>query len=544
MTAAEPIPTVHALPATASAMLNAYPGPAIFAQSGRMLASNAAVSPLLEFSQTWWSEMQEWLQHATARGSRSPHLSRIQGEETGALVEWTAIPVEPGLLLLGRNVTLERGLSEVLSDSRDRFRDLVELSADLAFEVKADGSFSYIVGGQFLGYSSDELKALRARDLQHRNTVLEVSVFETQKPLHNHECWLKRKDGSRARVLISAKPSFTNTDELKAIRGCAKDVTSSAARQEELAQRQRRDQLIANFMKSVRDAQETKTALQIAAKEINTSLQGSGCRIYSRDEQGELVMAVEAGSALPEVVNSLNRRLRESQQPLWEETHSSVALIGAPTLQGAQINGSIWVWRPVEKGAWPESDHTLLREVADHLGIVVAQFDTQEKLRVLSECDGLTKLLNRRTFMEKLGQKLGQCQKTSALFYIDLDNFKPVNDTHGHQRGDMVIKKLADILRLVARPGDLAGRMGGDEFVLWLDAVDKTEAETLAKRLVAAGAELRSLSASPEKPLGVSVGATLIQPSSLVRVLHVMDKADNAMYTAKRGGKSTWALVE
>jgi diguanylate cyclase (GGDEF)-like protein/PAS domain S-box-containing protein len=541
---AEALPSLTPLPATAAAMLEAYPGPAIFAQSGRMLATNAAAQPLLEFSQGWWSEMQEWLQHAAVRGSRSPHLARIQGEDNNALVEWTAIAIEPGLLLLGRNVTLERNLSEVLSDSRDRFRDLVELSADLAFEVRADGNFSYLVGGLFLGYSTDELRGLRARDVQHRNLVHEISVFETEKPLHNHECWLRRKDGTRARVLISVKPSFTNTGELKAVRGCAKDVTSSAAKQEELALRQRRDQLIANFMKSVRDAKETKTALQIAAKEINSALQGSGCRIYNRDEQGELVMAVEAGAALPEVVGSLNRKMQASEQALWEEAQSSVALLGARTQQGAQMNGSIWVWRPVEKGIWPESDHALLREVADHLGIVVAQFDTQEKLRVLSECDGLTKLLNRRTFMEKLGHKLGQSSKGSALFYIDLDNFKPVNDTHGHQRGDMVIKKLADILRLIARPGDLAGRMGGDEFVLWLDAVDKAEAETLAKRLVAAGAELRSLSASPEKPLGVSVGATLIAPSSLVRVQHVMDKADNAMYTAKRGGKSTWALVE
>jgi diguanylate cyclase (GGDEF)-like protein len=297
-------------------------------------------------------------------------------------------------------------------------------------------------------------------------------------------------------------------------------------------------------MRSLRDAQEAKTALQIAAKEINTSLKGAGCRIYNVDANGELRIAVEAGGGLPEIVTSYSRRLKDSSDTIIQELLPSAALIGATTRQGSALNGAIWVWRPSAHNGWDEHDQTLLREVADHLGVVIAQFDYQEKLLILSECDGLTRLLNRRTFTEKLTARLGSASAGSALFYVDIDNFKPVNDTHGHQRGDMVIKKLADILRLMARPDDLAGRMGGDEFVLWLDGIDRAAAQAMAQRLVASGVELRNLSASPEKPLGLSVGVALVPPGQVIRTAQLMEKADTAMYQAKRSGKSTWALVD
>ncbi len=547
MSAADPVPDLPAAPALpelATQLLGVYPGPALYALEGRLLASNTAAASLQEFGTGWWREMQEWLALAQTRGSRSPHLARIPQESGVILVEWVALPAAPGLLLLGRNVTLERSLNEVLTDSRDRFRDLVELSADLAFEVNADGQFSYIVGGQFLGYSAEELKGQRAQELQVRMHLHESNVFETSQPLDNRQCWLRRKDGSLARTLISIRPVLSPYGEIKGRRGVAKDITSSAARQEELAQRQRRDQLIAGFMKSVREAEQTRSALDIAAREINRALGGSGCRIYSADDLDELHMAVETGGALPEIVNSYNRKLGEHGPTVWVIEQGSTTMIGIATRQGARINGSIWLWRPAEQGSWPESDQTLLREVADHLGIVIAQVETQERLRVLSECDGLTRLYNRSTFTEKLGEALAGTDRASALFYIDLDNFKPVNDTHGHQRGDMVIRKVADILRLIARPGDLAGRMGGDEFVLWLEAVDRAEVEAIAKRIVATGAELRSLSAAPDKPLGLSVGAVLIPAHTSARLQVLMEKADAAMYAAKRSGKSTWSVVE
>lgn len=546
MSAAEnPVPSPEAqMPEAARVLLASYAGPALYVLSGQSLASNTAAATLLERS-GWWSEVELWLKG----NPRAPLLVKIPTDASPIIMEWTAITIADGQqVLIGRNISLEKNLQEVLTESRDRFRDLVEITADLAWETRADGTFGYIAGGRSLGYRPEELLGRRARELVVRGLMEDkIDYFESELALDKKEIRLKRADGSTARVQLSAKPLRNADGTLRGARGICRDVTDALLKQDELAQVQRRDRLIAEFVKSLREAQEAKTALQIAAREIADALGAVGCRIYHLDAQGSLQMATEAGGALPEMVNTLNRRLQEEAgRALVQESMSSAALMGATTVQGAHINGAIWVWRPNEMkgGSWPEEDKALLSEVADHLGIVIAQLDYQEKLRVLSECDGLTRLLNRRTFMEKLGQKLGNPVQSSALMYIDLDNFKPVNDTHGHQRGDMVIKKLADVLHITARPNDLAGRMGGDEFVLWIDGIDKAGAETMAKRLVAFGAELRNLSASPQKPLGVSVGVALIPASGGLRTAQIMEKADSAMYQAKRSGKSTWFIAE
>ncbi len=531
------------LPETARILLSTYTGPAIYAENGVSVASNTAAATLLERS-GWWREAESWL----ASHARTPLLVKIPTDASPITVEWTAISVgENQQVLIGRNITLEKNLQEVLTDSRDRFRDLVELTADLAWEITVDGTFTYIAGGKSMGYKPEALLGTRARDLIVRRPLLnDIEIFETEEPIEKREVHVRRADGKTARVLVSARPLRNAKGERRGVRGLFRDVTEAMERQEELAQVQRRDRLIAEFVKSLREAQEAKTALNIAANEIAEALGAAGCRIYNLDSQHTLQTAIEAGMALPEAVNGYNRELlREDGRALMDESMASAALMGATTVQGAHVNGAIWVWRPTDRGgSWPEADKMLLSEVADHLGIVIAQLDYQEKLRVLSECDGLTRLLNRRTFMEKIGQRISSPGNGSALFYVDLDNFKAVNDTHGHQRGDIVIKKVADVLHHTARPNDLAGRMGGDEFVLWVDGVNRQEAEAMAKRLVGMGAELRALSASPEKPLGVSVGVALVPSGQSMRTAQLMEKADSAMYQSKRGGKSTWSIAE
>jgi len=545
VTAAEqaiPTPEDRPIPEAARALMATYAGPAFYVENLAVAASNTAAATLLERS-GWWREVEGWLKSA----ARTPLLVKIPTDGSPITMEWTAIHLAATQqILIGRNITLEKNLQEVLTDSRDRFRDLVELTADLAWETKADGTFIYIVGGKSLGYQPEDLIGTKARELIVRQRMqTDMEQFETEEAYEKQEIHLRRKDGSVARVLMSARPLRNAKGEWRGARGLCRDVTEDMQRQEALAQVQRRDRLIAEFVKSLREVQEAKTALEIAARDISNALGAAGCRIYNKDSNNQLQIAIESGMALPEAVNSYNRQLVANDgRSLTHEALSSAALMGATTVQGAHMNGAIWVWRPNEKGGtWPEADQALLQEVADHLGVIIAQLDYQERLRILSECDGLTRLLNRRTFIEKLTNKLG-LGGNSALFYIDLDNFKAVNDTHGHQRGDLVIKKLADVLHHTARPADLAGRMGGDEFVLWVDGLSREDAELMAKRLVGISNELRPLSASPEKPLGVSVGVTVVKSGDVVRTAQLMEKADEAMYQAKRSGKSTWAMVE
>lgn len=104
----------------------------------------------------------------------------------------------------------------------------------------------------------------------------------------------------------------------------------------------------------------------------------------------------------------------------------------------------------------------------------------------LSEIDKLTSLKNRRYFQEKLEEQLSNYEKSAlpfSLFILDIDHFKKVNDTFGHQVGDEVLTQLAQLLKNQARSLDTVARYGGEEFVVILPEIDQHEAKAIAEQL-------------------------------------------------------------
>jgi diguanylate cyclase (GGDEF)-like protein len=160
---------------------------------------------------------------------------------------------------------------------------------------------------------------------------------------------------------------------------------------------------------------------------------------------------------------------------------------------------------------------------------------------VHSRIDPLTLLLNRRAFYEMAQQILelgGRYHHPLTIAYIDLDNFKAVNDTLGHEHGDRMLQKAAQSLRRSVRAGDVCARLGGDEFVVLLPETAAAGAETLLERLRASMAgELADASCAAS----VSIGAvSFITPPATVEDL--VRQADAAMYEAKAAGKNRLSL--
>lgn len=535
-------------PEQAAFTLRQYPGPALYVSPRALPVANIVAAELFEQKSDWWRDVEPWLDTVFKLGKRSPLVVKVMRDQSPIMVEWIALPMddEQSAVMLGRNITLEKNLQEVLTESRDRFRDLVELMADLAWETRADGTFSYIAGGKALGYTSEELLNLRARDLVIRQPLQIIDNFETKNPYEGKELILRRKDNTQARIMMSARPLFTIMGEWRGARGICRDVTEERERQAEMLHMQRRDRLVAHFVKSLRDAEQSQEALKRAATEVGAALVAAGCGIYRIDtETHELDLSAESGGALPEIVKRYNRAFIDEQESMVYDSLNSYCLMGVPTIHGNKLTGSIWVWRPKSLGEWNEIDKTLLREISAHLGIIISQIDYQERLRILSECDGLTRLLNRRSFMEKLNVRMSETKEPSALFFLDMDNFKPVNDTYGHQRGDQVIKSVAKIVKSFAKKNDLAARVGGDEFILWCDGVNESEAEKIARELVLQAEGLRMTAPSATQPLGLSVGVAIAHPGDLTMNSSIlMERADGAMYFAKRGGKSNWSIFD
>jgi diguanylate cyclase (GGDEF)-like protein/PAS domain S-box-containing protein len=191
-----------------------------------------------------------------------------------------------------------------------------------------------------------------------------------------------------------------------------------------------------------------------------------------------------------------------------------------------------------------------LMEDDDVAGVIVNFHDVTDRRRVEEEIrhhafhDTLTGLANRALLLDRLEHAVRQSERTGwdpAVLFVDLDGFKSVNDTLGHDAGDSVLREVTERISRTLRNGDTLGRIGGDEFVVLVEQSYSAvhDATLVATRIlegltapIAVGDQTISLSAS----IGIAAGHPSASPESLLR------EADIAMYQAKTGGRSRWTL--
>ena len=164
-----------------------------------------------------------------------------------------------------------------------------------------------------------------------------------------------------------------------------------------------------------------------------------------------------------------------------------------------------------------------------------------ELLLNLSNTDPLTQLFNRRYLTEALDNELMRSARVSsplALLMLDIDHFKRVNDTYGHQGGDRVLVAMAELLRGHLRPYDVAARFGGEEFALILPGTGLPQALEVAGRLREAAERLSFSGNLQDLKLTVSLGAAAFPFANVKTVDDLIREADYALYGAKRGGRN------
>ena len=164
----------------------------------------------------------------------------------------------------------------------------------------------------------------------------------------------------------------------------------------------------------------------------------------------------------------------------------------------------------------------------------------EREMSFLAQHDALTGLLNRREFELRLERCLRTASEEGryhALFYLDLDEFKLVNDTSGHLAGDELLKQVTAVLAAQLRPGDTLARLGGDEFGVLLEDTSPERARTLAEALRTAVRAHRFVWQDRIFEVGVSLGTVMIDPASH-DLVQVLSSADAACYVAKEAGRN------
>jgi diguanylate cyclase (GGDEF)-like protein len=155
-------------------------------------------------------------------------------------------------------------------------------------------------------------------------------------------------------------------------------------------------------------------------------------------------------------------------------------------------------------------------------------------------------LLNRRSFLEEVNRRIDRLDREGlpgTLMYVDLDNFKRLNDCCGHETGDEALLLTANLLRNLVRPSDLVARLGGDEFAIWLDGSDELTAAERAERLRLEGPSAFAQNMPPgAPPLTTSIGIASRNPHVSESLEEIMRRADSAMYEVKRSGRGHWRV--
>jgi len=190
-----------------------------------------------------------------------------------------------------------------------------------------------------------------------------------------------------------------------------------------------------------------------------------------------------------------------------------------------------------------ERDLRLLKTLSTFISKALENAFLYEKVEKMAVTDGLTGAYNYRMLKDEIGKLIKESKlngKTFSLLLMDVDNFKQLNDTLGHLKGDVVLKEIVNVIKRAVREDDTIIRYGGDEFVVVFPEVSKKMAIELGRRLIEninKDKRLRKLTEQSKIKISVSIGASSF-PDDGKTVSTLLRKVDRAMYTAKRRGKS------
>ena len=216
--------------------------------------------------------------------------------------------------------------------------------------------------------------------------------------------------------------------------------------------------------------------------------------------------------------------------------------VAVPMAWNDELKGALSVgWTQMRR--IEAADVRTLEAIADLATVACCNAETYEEIQQAARTDALTGLLNHGAMQVRLREEIARARRDDAALscvILDLDDFKHVNDSRGHQAGDELLRAVADILRAELRPYDQVARYGGDEFVLLLPGSDEATAYAVAERVrdaVAAEAQPGSrLELSGACSLGVSQWREPLDAETL------LDQADRALMLAKRTGKGRVAV--
>jgi diguanylate cyclase (GGDEF)-like protein/PAS domain S-box-containing protein len=488
----------------------------------------------------YWQRRRNLVVAAGFSAAWSLPIKAAGGKVFGALTVYRAQPGKPQereLELLGHAARLaalaiERcNAAEALRSSEAKFRGLYVSVLEGVYRFSAEGKVLAVNPAflKLLGYSTaEEVYALPGVASLYWDAGARASFvkeLERVGEVHTAETLLRRRDGSQLVVLESARVVRDEHEQVLAYEGTIADITERKRVEQAIFEEKERAQVT---LQSIGDGvittdREGRIEYLNPVAEQLSGWSGAEARGASIME----VLRLRDESTGAEIENPLLRCLREDKLVTFGE-HSVLR-----NRLGQEI--------AIQDSAAPIRDRN-----GRTVGAVVVFRDVTKERRLKhalsfqASHDALTGLINRREFDRRLTSALRSARESSdthALLYVDLDQFKVVNDTCGHTAGDRLLRDVTSLLQQQVRSADIIGRLGGDEFGILAQHCTLPQATRIAEQIRQAVHEYRFFWGQNSACIGASIGVVAITAES-DSVASLMTAADVACYAAKDAGRN------
>jgi diguanylate cyclase (GGDEF)-like protein/PAS domain S-box-containing protein len=464
-----------------------------------------------------------------------------------------------------QDITAMRAMAQQLAASEAKFRDLTQLSADWVWESDPEHRVSFLSDSAVAALAGDWIKASigkprwegRLTDFPKVDWDRHRADLAATRPFEGFEYGMLDPQGTVHLVSLSGRPIFDEAGKFRGYRGVGRAVTQE--RQQQLLLQLEGE--MAQIMREQTEPERVVTSLIITLCGLMGWSGGAhlvqipGTRAMTvRERWGSPAltrMLAELPAQIPMSPDSVEGRAWATGQAIWLPdlaaepgfaTRYQTSALGqnaafiAPIMdEHHNVLSALLFFGTV--GFRAEGLLLQLAEILSRtLSLYLQRKSAEKRLMHASLHDALTGLPNRVYLTHQLEEALKR-ERAAAVLYVDLDRYKLINDTLGHSVGDQVLIEVARRFRESIRPGDVAGRIGGDEFILLLvDLHDRAEIERIARKVLAA----------IEKPfvlmnrayfLSASIGVAVAPDDG--RDAHLLIKcADSAMYRVKSEGRN------
>jgi diguanylate cyclase (GGDEF)-like protein len=465
----------------------------------------------------------------------------------------------------------QRSSGDALRLSEERFKCHLELSSEWYWEQDENYGFTAIAGGGFdktgidarrhLGTTRWDRGAVPVGD--NGSWEAHKAVLDARRPFTDFVYKHVSAKGDTRYISASGQPVVDAKGRFKGYRGIARDITASMRADQLL----RLEHMVARCLSESDSASE---ALKAVIRAISETQSWECGRYFGWDDKAGALVFNEfwhvPGAAL-EVFIEKSRELTyasgaglvgrtfQSGQPEWVTDLAKDARVKAGIARDAGMHGAFMF--PVMSAGRPigvlvfhsrevrDPDDRLLqavRVIGGQIGQFVQRKRAEERVQYMATHDALTGLPNRVMFSQILNHEIQVAQRYHrkfAVMFIDLDRFKIVNDTLGHEAGDKLLQEIGARFEACLRASDVVSRLGGDEFVVLLQETGDTEQVALVARKLLSAAMKPVNIVGQECRVTASIGICMYSPDAGDEQA-LMKNADIAMYIAKEGGKNNF----